>query len=535
MARIPVNMVGRVGVVQGTDIAIHMLPVEVWSAGKNVRFQNNRVVKFSGHSQVFGTPSVAPYWAMPVPAALTDYWVYASLTAIYAVDADSVHTNITRAAGGAYAADATALWNGGVLGGIAIMNNGVDVPQFWATPDPATTDMANLTNWPATHRCKVIRPFKQFLVAGNITKGSTNYPHMIRWSHPADPGAVPSSWDETDETKDAGESELTDVQCGVIRDMMELGDTMMIYKDGAIHGMQHLPGSSLIFKFFGISGNSGILAANCVAPLPDNSRHFLATGDDLVLFDGRELNSVLDLRWRKFITDNINQQYFRRSYCVANHAEKSMWFCFPTAGFDRPNIAMEYNLVDKSIGVRDLANLSFIASGRLNVGVPTTTYNAITGTYDASVLQYNTQETAAFVRRLLACDPVNTKMYRMDSTNQFNGANATSFVERTGIAALGVNRAGEPVLNYENRRMITRLYPRMTGSGPINIYVGAHENSQDSPVYANAIAFTPGAQEFVEPDPPVSGRFCAVKFESLGSGGWELEGYDMEIVDLGKA
>lgn len=532
MSRIPVNLVGKIGIVRSTDIAVHMLPLEAWSDGQNVRFQNNKVVKFPGHSQVLGTPGVAPYWNIAVPTNANDFWIYGGLLKLYVVDQNSSHTDLTRTVGGDYSTDLTALWNGGVLGGIAVVNNGIDVPQFWANPDPATK-MANLTNWPSTHRCKIIRPFKNFLVAGNITKGSINYPHMIRWSHPADPGAVPSSWDETDATKDTGEVELTDVQSGVVRDMLELNDIMMIYKDGAIHGMSHIGGSN-IFRFFGISSVAGILAEKCVVPLPNNAGHFVATGDDLGICDGRSFESVVDERWRKFITKNINQQYFRRSFCVANHAEKSMWFCFPTSGFDRPNLIMEYNLVDKSIGVRDLSGISYIASGRLNEGTPSETYDTITDVFDVLLNTFDAQEQASFVRRLIGAGYLNTKLFRLDDTTQFDGANATSFVARSGIAALGVKKDGTVILDYKKRRMITRLYPRMTG-GPVNIYIGAHESALSNPTYANAISFDPNTMEFVEPDPPVSGRFCAVKFESLGSSSWELEGYDIEVADLGES
>src|SRR5258706_476813 len=85
----------------------------------------------------------------------------------------------------------------------------------------------------APHFAKIIRSFGPYLLALNVTKGANIYPHMVKWGHPADPGSVPSSWDETDETKDTGEKDLPDVTAGVIQDGLPLQGNFYVYKEGS--------------------------------------------------------------------------------------------------------------------------------------------------------------------------------------------------------------------------------------------------------------------------------------------------------------
>src|SRR5690348_12922259 len=177
MADVDINDLSSQGLIR--DIPGYQLPPEAFTIAENVRFVDGGIEKLKGWTQVFGTPGVAPHFAMMVQNITSSYWLYASLTKIYVYDTTS-HTDITRAVGGNYTAVKSADWNGTVIGGIPIMNNGADVPQYWAAYSVGTA-MANLSNWGATHRCKVMRAFGPFLFALNVTKGANVFPHMIKW------------------------------------------------------------------------------------------------------------------------------------------------------------------------------------------------------------------------------------------------------------------------------------------------------------------------------------------------------------------
>ena len=182
----PIPDIGKYGLIQ--DQPAHILPPGAWSDGRNVQFRDNRVRKAMGSEAVYGTPTVDPYWGLNAVTGGDSYWLYASLTKLYTV-LGATHSNATRQDSTNTDVDYTVtrddLWNGGNLHGRFVMTNGTDVPQAWQ-PGSIAED---LPNWPAsTIQCKVMRPFGYYLIALNITDGSTNYPNRVRWSNAAAPG-----------------------------------------------------------------------------------------------------------------------------------------------------------------------------------------------------------------------------------------------------------------------------------------------------------------------------------------------------------
>src|SRR5882672_3565656 len=227
MPKLPLDGVGKIGIVM--DVEPHELNPLGWSDGKNIRFRDGKIIRGTAAQQVLGTPLGVPYWLKAIFTNTDAFWMYSSLTKMYVSDG-ATHAEITRTSGGDYTVNDRRLWNGGILTNIPIITNGNDVPQMWLAPGLGT-DLANLSNWPSGDRVNVIKPYKSFLVGATLTRGGVLYPNVIKWSHPAAPGAVPVSWDETDPTKLAGEVEIVDGVQGQIRDAFELRDILVIYKD----------------------------------------------------------------------------------------------------------------------------------------------------------------------------------------------------------------------------------------------------------------------------------------------------------------
>jgi len=526
MTLVAIHNVGSIGI--NRDLPPHLLPPEAWSDGKNVRFHDNQVLKFLGHSVVFNPPTVAPEWAMGVQTPTQFYWIYTSLTKAYTFQGGT-HTDITRAVGGNYTGAATNFWNGTLLADIPVITNGVDDPQSW---DPVSVGqrLVDLPNWPANTQCKIIRAFKNFLVAMYITQSSTVSPHMVKWSHQADPGAIPNSWDETDATKDTGEAELADVQAGVIQDAALLGDMLIIYKDNSTWGMQHI-GGSFIFKFFQMFPTTGILTQGCVQPFADGAGHVLATRDDMIIHEGANPTSVLDRRWRRFLQNNMDPDNFKRSFMQINPSESEAWLCFPTVGQIRPDLALVWDWKENSIGVRELRDTAFIALGIIDDAGTPTAWASDAGAWDDDVEVWNLSPFKQQAQELLICDPVNTKFFRVDTTNQFNNVNMESFIERKGLAIVGVDREGNPKVDFSTRKLVKRLWPKMSG-GPVTVRVGAQETADGPISYTASQVFTPGVDSYI--DVIAQGRFLAVRFESNSNVAWALDGYDLEVEIIGR-
>jgi hypothetical protein len=276
------------------DVAPHELPPEAWTLGQNVRFQDKSAIRMLGESQVEGAPTVVPNYLFPSPSVSDSFWVYTDLAKFYAT-VGGVHTDITNA-GGDYTGGLDDAWNGGWLNGLMLLNNGIEDPQLW-DPISAGQRLVDLTNWPATTQCKVMRVFQEFLMALYVTKSSVEFPTMVKWSHPADPGSVPVTWDESDATKLAGELPIGDT-AGFIVDGKRLGPSFMVYKEDAIVRMDRVQTND-VFTKRPISLRTGLMAQECAQEW-QRGQHVLLTRDaDVVLTDGQVLRPITDRRVRR--------------------------------------------------------------------------------------------------------------------------------------------------------------------------------------------------------------------------------------------
>lgn len=524
---IPVPNAGQFGLV--SDLAPHELPLNAWSGGRNVRVRDNYVEKFLGHQEVFGTPTVVPYWLLPVASPTTYYWVYASLAKAYVWDG-STHTNITRQSVGVdvdYNATIDKNWTGGVLGGIPVLNNGIDDPQMW-NPVSAAQRLQLLSNWDTNWKAGALRPFKRFLVALDITKSGIRYPHMVKWSHPAAPGALPSSWDETDATKDAGEWELKESN-GVVLDGFPLRDLFVIYKEDSTWGMQFIGGVA-VFRFLNLFRSVGAISRRCAAEITPG-QHVVFSPDDIVVHDGQQARSIIDARRRRLLYSSMDTMNYRRSFLVHNLPKQEVWFCFPETGSTLPNRAFIWNYSNNTWGVRDLPGVAHIDFGVVDPGAGNDQWNNAVGDWNSDTLLWGEQSFNAILNHLLIAGTTGTRLYQGDITTQEAGANTTSFVERTGLGfPLKVGRPPD----FTTRKLLKRLWPRIEGTTgeSLNVYVGAQDAVNGSVSYGPPKTYTIGTTKSL--DFLVNSPLHALKFESTGSLEWRLHGYEVDVVPVGK-
>ncbi len=519
----PVDNVGQLGIV--TDLQPHEIPLNAWSAGRNIRFRDGYVEKFKGHSEVFATPLWAPYWLLPVPSSSNYFWLYASLAKVGATDMIS-HADLTRAVGGDYGATASLNWTGDMLGGIAVITNGVDVPQMWNTPSLATR-LANLSNWNVLWTCRIMRAFRQFLVALDVTKSGTRYPQMIKWSHPADPLTVPTSWDETDATKDAGEVSLSESGDFVV-DAFSLRDIKCIYKEYTTWGMQFIGGVN-VFRFYKIFDSFGMFAPRAANEF-FSGKHLVFTGDDLVLHDGQQADSVLQKRARNLLSGKVDPTNGKRSFLVTNYALSEAWACFPEIGSSQANRALVWNWKDGTVGLRDLPLASFIAAGVVDPTATGSSWGSDSASWGSDSAAWGDRTYDPTRRRILAAIPGVTKLALLDDTQQEFSSTMTSLVERTG---LGFPLKKDRPPDFTTRKLLKGVWPRVEGTdgGVINIYVGSQEKIDGPVTYSPARAFVIGQTDYI--DVLTEGRLHALKFESTTDIEWRLHGYDVDVVPAG--
>jgi hypothetical protein len=526
MAWVPIDNVGKLGVIK--DVADHSLPPEAWTTANNIRFDDNGAAKIEGHAvpTSLGTPSVTPHFCMPLATSSDVHWIYGSLSKLYGVN-DDVHKDLTRASGGDYNTNVDSGWVGAVKSGIAILTNGVDEPQFWAGDFATPTKFASLTNWPASVTCRSIKAFKNFLVAVNVTKSGTHYPHMVKWSHPAVPGALPSSWDETDATKDAGEVDIAETD-GFCVDSLPLGDINVIYKEDSCYAMQFIGGQN-IFRFPAISRSAGIISENCATNTPGG--HIVLTADDLILNNGRDIISIVDGVLRKELFDDIDLSLSQRCFVVTNPAKSEVWVCYPETDQSCCTKALIYNYKEKTFTFRELPQLAHAAIGKFVSTLTDETWDADSGVWDDDSEIWDARGLGDTFKLIGASPNGVGLLTQFDLTNQDNGANTTTTLERTGLALLGTDRQGQPKVDYDNIKFCRGVRPLLEGSASLSIHVATSMTRNETPVWHGPFTYDPSTD--LEVNCQVAGRFFGVRFSSTGNQSWNLKGYELDLELMG--
>lgn len=522
-----INDIASIGSVR--DIPSFMLPPEAWTVVLNARYADDAMQFLDGWTPALGTPLFPPHFLMSIATPAIDYWLYTSLTNAAVYDGIT-HTDITRAVGGAYTTSDSWQWNGTILAGIAILNNGVDVPQAWLTSTPATK-LVDLPNWDPNVRAKVIRAFGPFLVAISITVGGTQFPHRVRWSHPADPGSVPVSWDVTDPTRDAGEVDFPDVQAGLLNDALPLGSTMFIYKESSVWKMRFVGGST-IFDFGQTAwlNTAGLLSPRCVCLTGDGLKHVLATQDDIIWHDGNTVKSILNKRQRQRLQNEIDTSNFGQSFIFANPFKNEVWFCYPGSGQQYPDraIIMNYRAAggtDFTVTMADGITFRNAAVGSIEGGSGEI-WDAGTDIWSVDVGPWSSLQR----RRVVLANPTASKFYLLDSGSQRDGVPYTCTLRREALGLIGKKRNGDIIEDFQRYKMIKRIWPKLTGT-PVVVKFGAAQ-TVDGPVsWSPPVTYDPATMMYCDPG-PVSGRALGIEITATDS--FRLDGYKIDLVPMGE-
>lgn len=508
---------GALGVVK--DLSQHELPLHAWTDARNIRFLDGYAYQFYGHGEAYGTPEVAPHHVLPVVIGTQRYWLYAGLKKVYATTitaGSAVHTNLTRQSGGVdddYAATENS-WTSTLLGGIPILNNGVDAPQQW---DLNTANrMTALSNWPANTTCQSLRGYKNFLVALNVTKSGTQYPFMVKWSHPAEPGAVPLSWDHTDATKDAGETDLAEGYDPIV-DGLQLRDSFVIYKQSSVWRMDYV-GGPYVFRFSKVLGTSGAMNRNCVAEL--DGVHLVLTGSDIVVHDGQSAQSILDKQTRRWLFQNIDVDAAHTCFVFKNPFFNEAFICFPSLGSSVPNMAIVWNYRDRTTSIRELPDIRHAAFGPVDEGL-LGNWAQDPAPWAQDVTAWNAPDIVPSTSR---CLMAGSKLYLLDSSTSFDGEIPSAYLERRGLS----------FDSPETIKLVRGVKPRIVGNNgeTVRIRVGGQDDPWSEPEWGPTMDHVIGST--VSDDCFVSGRYIAIRFETGTAYQWRLDSYDIDVQQNGR-
>lgn len=503
---------GSIGV--NRDLSAHELPPNAWTDASNMRFLDGFAYQFYGHGEVYNSPSEAPQHVLPINIGTARYWIYTTAGKTFCVTITSgsaVHTDITHATARTGIVNQ---WTSTSLSGIPILNVGdaAKVPMIWDLD--VTHKFVDMTNWPASTYCKSLRAFNNTLVALNITKTSTNYPAMVKWSHPADPGTVPASWDETDATKDAGEFDLATGGFSPIVDGMQLGNVFMVYTENAAWRME-LIGGAYVYKFSKVPGLSGVMNRNCIADA--GGFHVLLTGSDVVVHDGQVVTSVLDKASRRYLFQNIDVTNSDKCFVFKNPYFNEIFICYPSIGASSCDKAMVWNYIDKTVSFRSLPNLNHAEFGAVDNGLGGT-WAADSAPWISDLTLWNGPDFVPSTARVIM-GSADVKLYMMDASASFDGVIPVAYLERRGLS----------FVVPESIKLVKGIRPRIVGNTgeTVLIYVGASDDPYLDPVYGEAMTHTIGTT--ISNDCLISGRYIAIKFATGTAFQWRLDSFDIDV------
>jgi hypothetical protein len=456
------------------------------------------------------------------------------LNKVYAVTA-TTHTDITRAVGGDYTGVLDNKWTDAWLNGVLVLNNGVDMPQSW-NPMSTSQLLVDLPNFTAsgvtTLRAKVIRPFKNFLVALHITEDSAVYPTMIRWSHRADPGTVPTSWDTSDPTKAAGDVSQSNTP-GFLVDCLPLRNANMVYKEDAIIRMTEVAGNK-IFDFHDISNATGLLAVNCVAEFIPGQHAFLTQERDVAVHNGQEIRSIADRRVRQYLIDNIDATNFERSFVVPNYPTKELWVCYPKAGDTYCTEAAIWNWEENTWTFRELDDTVDIKSGLFSPSAVADAWSDQSENWDQMSRTWGQRlfqdGTSVLMGGFITAD----QLRQVDEGTKFDTTSFSSVLEHLDMALVGMNRDGSPRVDASRNKLITEVWPNIEADPGVtfNVRVGSRLSRHDAMEWQGPQVFDPNSDRVL--DFMVDGPYIGIRFDSSSEGQWKMYGYSMEIHDNGR-
>lgn len=504
-----VEQAGKLGMVD--DSPDYLMPKEAWTSVRNMR-PINGVMRSLDSDRSITSPTTTDtiQYVYPVRSTSQVYWFCGGQSDAFVIDASGSST----ATSSLTATTTTAVWTGG-YGTVPVFNNGVDNP-FRLDTSPAGTTA--LTGWPANYKCKMMRPFREFWVAGDITDTGTRYNQLIHWSAPAAPGGMPPDWDYASTTSKSGRQDLAD-EGGNVVDALTVGRVLFLYKEDTTWVMS-LKGGVEVMQLDPYMRNTGVFAPNHATVLPDNNV-FIVGGMGVTRHDTSG-NSVpiLKRRLQRWLDSQIDATNFRRGFVTRLPGTKEILYCFPSNGNSACDMAVVWNYEDDYTFVKDLPSLTASAHGPWDETGSIPTINSLTSTINSYTNVIDRQVPVGISNSCLYA--ADDDVYTME-TEGAPFSTATTELVRTGLLM-----DTDPYTDC----LITAVTPYVRGelTSPLQVTVGYQDTLEGDVTWEETETITsaglPKAHFRVE------GKIPCVRFRCEGE--WALYGYAVEYEQAGR-
>lgn len=533
MPIIKMRNLGTVGL--NTDIAPESLNPLAFTSVRNMSFHDRLPQKARGYkSDSFGSMPIVPYSLLPAQGPSDYTWVVMGLTEVYAFFNGNL-IDITRQDDGdnvPYNASAFLPWTGAWVNGVTFLNNSINTPQFIGEIN-ANDRLQDLTNWPANVTCRCLRAFKNYLIALDVTKDDgQRYPTLFKWSHPADPGGVPPTWDETDASFLAGEFPLSATP-GRLIEGVSLKNSFIVYKSDGIIAVRETRDND-IFRFDTISTKFGVPAVNCVTEFKPGMHAFISQTGDLMVNNGQGVQSIATNRVRGLINSLVDSGQLDRSFCFTDIRNTEVVFCFVTENADWPNFGITWNWEENNFGTRSFAPISAVGPGKYNLVTQSgEAWNDDSGIWDEDFDSWDGVTANVISNRILAVSPETSESYLLGEGYTADEATTVSYVERRTLPVSGQDLEGNLTIDPHMVKLVTRVWPiiEVDTDETFQVRIGVQDSASGSITWETFNNFRPKQNAFLEPF--TEGRYLSYRIQNSGTSNWKLIGFDIEIVNNG--
>jgi hypothetical protein len=533
MSVIPIRGVGEIGII--ADLLPYDVPFNAWNSGRNIRFKNKTISRAS----VFRKLNT-PFTFTGDPAVITDAAKSGAQGVLVSVQSDGVFRQLFN--GVHSVVSPTVPWSATLerivtarLGGVTYFSNPDNRPVYRA--DPAVGAFAYLPGWATNDRCASLRPYKDFLVALNVTKGSVNFENMIKWSDATQANSPPANWDTTSPSSLAGETVLNDAR-GKLVDGVTLGNSMILYGTKETYRMIFI-GAPFVFAFEKAFDDLGVLSVDCVVEV--DGKHYVFGNDAIYVHDGMAKVAISDNRVTERIYSRLDASKANRCFAFVNKMKSEVVFCYPSVGDDCAwrlseitgcNEAVVYNYADNTWSFLDMPS---VVSSAIAVTPIVTTWNDL-ATWDTLSSSWrafdgSAPELTVVVSTGNATRGVGRTIYFYDDL--FGGL-LSNPVETAllwpAYVESSVKDSDELSATLSSRKLVRSITPQVmskSADGHILVSLGSAKNPNTDVLWTGPRQFM--LRDDYKCDFRVNGRYLLLKFEIPSSVDAEISGYDIDL------
>ena len=517
-----VREMGTIGVI--SDIAPWDLPPSALTDGSNFRMSAGKI-QSTGGLKLSGFPQDDDHGHITQSTDLdkNSLWIVAGskkLRTWNGVTAQDIATGLTFPGSGL---NNPHKWSSCQIGSQLFFNHPDWHPIVWEDRDEQLEQAQMLPwspgkLWSASNKsCKVLRAHKNFLWALGMVEDDEVYSDKVWWSHPAEPNGYPYTWEPAnsgDRSSLAGY--LSMGRGGAVVGGESLRDSFVIYSDEAINVMD-FTGDALLWRRRSVSSSAGLVGKEAVVEV--NGTHFLISNDDILMFDGNQVSSLMHNKLKKRLAQKINNNARSSSWAAHNPVFNEIWFAVPEGTSAFANTVYVYNYRDGTWAIRDLGQE--FRHGHFG--------NQATKPDDRLWDKFTINWNESRASWLLAGDqPFNGQLNGVEGQRMHNidpqvpDSPPVSEVMRTDL----------PIGGHEVNTTITRVYPLIEGSSEVEMRFGSQQLAGGGTRWTPWQTFKPGSDRKI--DIRTTGELHSYHVRSKDGGFFNLTGFDIEYSMAGQ-